>query len=214
MKSENFWSGMAKNYDKHVLRKYRDAYRDTIEKSRAYLSAADTVLDVGCGSGIITVELADHVKEIVAVDTAEKMIEVAAGKTKNASIQNIRYAVTDIFDTRWENGAFDAVMVFNVLCYIKNLKPFLMRVDRLLKPGGVFLSATDCNGEHRTAAAGIRSILGRIGVIPYTANFSARRLERIIRNRGFVILESHSLYPEPPNQFIAARKPDGFSITS
>ena len=93
MKSEEFWSGMAKRYDKNVMRIYREAYRDTVGKSRQYVKPDDIVLDIGCGSGITTMELAGSVREITAVDTAGGMIDVATEKMKNAGIRNIRYTI-------------------------------------------------------------------------------------------------------------------------
>ena len=206
MKSEEFWNGMAKRYDENVMRIYRDAYRDTVGKSKQYVKPDDVVLDIGCGSGITTLELAGSVREITAIDTAGGMIDVATEKRKKAGVQNVRYAVADAFDARWKDGAYDVVMAFNLLCYLKDMKSFLTRVHTLLKPGGIFVSATGCSGEHKTLVAGVRSLLGRIGVIPYNANFGTRQLEGIIRRHGFTILESCSLHPKPPNVFIAARK--------
>ncbi len=70
MKSEKFWNSFAANYDRQTLANYEQVYADTIEKAKLYLDTEQTVLDIGCGSGIPTIALAKYVKKLYAIDTA------------------------------------------------------------------------------------------------------------------------------------------------
>lgn len=206
MESTKFWNRIASGYDKHALHTYCQAYADTINKSQKYLNQNSIALDIGCGSGITTLELAKSVKEIYAIDMAEKMIHVANSKMKSTNIKNIHFEVSDIFDARWVEGSFDAIMTFNILCYIKDIDAFLSRVFKLLKPNGIFLSATDCWGEKRNIITCTQSLFCKAGIVPYMRNFKMCELKNIISRRGFEIQESCNLYDKLPNLFIAAKK--------
>lgn len=206
MKSEKFWNSFAAGYDKQTLVHYRQVYSDTIVKSEQYLNADQTVLDIGCGSGIITIALAKSVKRIYATDTAEKMIEIARNKAAEAKFENIEFFVADLFDSRWENGSFDVVMAYNVLGYVKNTDAFLKKISQLMKPNGIFLSTTDCWGEKKTDAGRTQAFLSKIGLLPFMQNFCIRNVEELIRRNGFEMMESVNLFEPVPNLFIAAKK--------
>ncbi|OPJ64606.1 class I SAM-dependent methyltransferase [Clostridium oryzae] len=206
MESKKFWNQLSSGYDKHALHTYRQAYADTISKSEKYINPNQIAMDIGCGSGITTIELSKSVKEIYAIDTAKKMIDVAAAKMKSANIKNIHFEVSDIFDARWATGSFDVIMAFNILCYIKDIDSFLSRVFELLKLDGIFLSATDCWGEKRNIITYTQSLLCKAGVLPLMENLKIHDVEAMISKHGFHILESCNLYDKLPNLFIAAKK--------
>lgn len=207
MKSEKFWNKMSETYDKRVLKTYKKTYDDTVGKSKKYLAPDYIVMDIACGSGITTVEIAKDVKEIHALDTSQKMIDIAREKIENSSVNNVRFSVTDIFDSRWEKGFYDVVMAFNILCYIKNTDSFLSRVHELLKSDGIFLSATDCSEEgEESGNSFIQGLLRKFKRIPYMKDFTINELESAIRKNKFHILESCNLHDEFLNIFIAAKK--------
>ena len=92
-----------------------------------------------------------------------------------------------------------------MLLYLPDLPAALARIRALLKPGGVFLSATDCLAS-RPSAMGLKKLVNsRAGKMPYVAFFTQRGLERKIARSGFAVLERENLFPNPPNLFIAAR---------
>lgn len=206
MESKKFWNRLATNYDKQALHTYRQAYTDTITKSEIYLNRNQIAMDIGCGSGITTIALSKSVKEIYAIDTAEKMLDVAALKMQSANIKNINFEESDIWDTRWTAGSFDVIMAFNILCYVEDRNSFLSRVFELLKSDGIFLSATDCWGEKRNIITYTQSLLCKVGVLPFMENLKIHDLEAAISKQGFHILESCNLYDKLPNLFIAAKK--------
>ena len=50
------------------------------------------MLEIGCGTGIVTMQLADYVKEITALDISEEMLQKAEEKAKN--LERITYSFT------------------------------------------------------------------------------------------------------------------------
>ena len=120
-------------------------------------------------------------------------------------MQNVEISQTDLFDPCLEPGSFDAVTAFNVLCYVDNPQEVLARIRSLLKPGGIFLSATDCLGEKLTKVGIKKFWKSHTGSMPYVAFYSMKKMEQVIAAGGFTVLERENLFPAPPNLFVAAR---------
>ena len=134
---------------------------------------------------------------------SDRVLEFACG----TGLTTLRLAPHAAYIRGWlDSGSFDAVTAFNVLLYLPNRSSVLFRIGELLKPGGLFLSATDCLGS-RPSKAGIQKFIkSHTGAMPYVAFFTQRGLEKTIVQNGFTILERENLFPNPPNLFIAARK--------
>lgn len=145
-KSEKFWDKMANYYDR-VEKKDELTYIKIIEKTKKYLKINDVVLDYGCGTGLISNEIADNVKVIHAIDISSKMIEIAKKKADGRKIENIDYAHSTIFDERYKRCSFDVILVFYILHLLEDPHKVMQRINELLKPGGLIISATPCMGE-------------------------------------------------------------------
>lgn len=77
----------------------------------------DRVLDVGCGNGNQTVQLASHAKEVVGIDIAEDLMEVCRDRCKRFS--NVTILKEDARKMPFENESFDCVLSFgDVLSHI------------------------------------------------------------------------------------------------
>ena len=201
-----FWNFRARNYDEMIGPLYEDAYRKTAEHTLRYLSSADHVLDFACGTGIVTADIAPHVAHIRAIDISDEMVDRAGQKLARLGIENVTLSQTDLFDPCLDEGSVDAVMAFNVLLYVDNFEEVMARIAALLKPGGMFLSATDCLGWNFSKAARTKFIRSRTGKMPYVGFFSRKGLAKKIAAGGFEVLETINLFPSPPNIFVAARK--------
>ena len=193
----------AQTYDLTSGKTYAETYDKTAASSLKYLKPSDWVLEFACGTGLLTLRLAPHVARLRGIDISPGMADIAREKARD--IPNVEITNTDLFDPCLEPGSFDAVAAYNVLLYLPDLPAALARIRALLKPGGVFLSATDCLAS-RPSAMGLKKLVNsRAGKMPYVAFFTQRGLERKIARSGFAVLERENLFPNPPNLFIAAR---------
>lgn len=193
----------AQSYDQTSGMIYAETYDQTAKRSLKYLKPSDRVLEFACGTGLITLRLAPHVTHIRGIDISSSMADIAREKARDMS--NVEITNTDLFDPCLEPGSFDGVCAYNVLLYLPDLPAALARIRELLKPGGVFLSATDCLGS-RPSVMGLKKLVkSRTGKMPYTSFFTQRGLERKIAQSGFTVLERENLFPNPPNLFVAAR---------
>ena len=202
----DFWNKRASVYDAQVEGFYQDAYDKTVQRSLPYLHSHDRVLEFACGTGIVTCRIAPHVSHIQAIDIADEMVFQTQEKIKKHGLTNVDVSRLDLFDPSLAPGSFDAVMGFNVLLYVDNFDQVMERIHTLLKPDGIFLSATDCLGG-RITKVGIKKFWkSRTGSMPYVGFFSMKELQRKVEKNGFTILHSENLFPSPPNLFLAAQK--------
>jgi 2-polyprenyl-3-methyl-5-hydroxy-6-metoxy-1,4-benzoquinol methylase len=204
-RANDFWNTRAKSYDAQVAR-YTQTYANTVTRTVKYLQGGERVLDFACGTGITTLEVARHAKWVTAVDPAEQMLAVAREKAEKVGVRNVEFVATSIFDERFAAGSFDVVTAFNVLYLLPGADATVRRFCTLLKPGGLFFSATDCLGESNAFVIRLELLLSRLKIFPYAKAFRRTEIEALVRAGGFSVLETASLYDAPPNYYIAARK--------
>lgn len=203
-KSERFWDKTASKYDQEEM-KDEQTYINIIKRTKTHLNMSDIVLDYGCGTGLIANEIAEYVKEIHAIDISSNMIEIAEKKATERNIANISYAHSTIFDERFKKGSLDVILVFHVLHLLEDEHIVLRRMNELLKPGGLLISATPCIGE-KLFLKSLLFLAGKVGLVPYTKSFKMRYLVGTIEESHFTIVESVCLKKSSQEYFIVARK--------
>ena len=78
-------------------------------------------------------------------------------------------------------------------------------MNELLKPGGLFISATPCTGEKKSSSVKL-SLLGKVGVIPNVTPFKFCEVENLMDGANFKTVEAGRVNPDSLEYFIAARK--------
>jgi SAM-dependent methyltransferase len=125
-------------HHKSVLRSH--VWR-TVENSAAYiqegLRAGLEVLDVGCGPGTITVDLAARVAPgtVVGIDRSAEVIEQA--QTNAVGSPNVRFEVGDVYDLDYPDDSFDLVHAHQVLQHLSDPVAALREMRRVCKIGGL-----------------------------------------------------------------------------
>lgn len=122
------------------------------------LKPGDTVLDLGCGTGVmVPFYLAAQAGKIVAVDVSEKMVERAREKFGNEPSVELRASDALSLD---EGERFDAAVIYNAYPHFPDKLALVEKVYRMLKPSGRFVvahgSGKDAiNRHHEAVAAGV-----------------------------------------------------------
>lgn len=204
--AREFWDRRARVYDADAGAFYAEAYRETAECFRRYLKPTDAVLDFACGTGIVTLDIAQDVKSVHAIDISGEMAERARAKVLARGAENVTVEQLDLFDDALAEGSFDAVLACNVLLYVTPRAEVLARIRALLRSGGMFLSVGDCLGEGITRERMKKWWELKTGKRPFVSFDTMAGLTREIADAGFTVLETENLFPAPPNLFVAARK--------
>jgi demethylmenaquinone methyltransferase / 2-methoxy-6-polyprenyl-1,4-benzoquinol methylase len=103
------------------------------------LSSAARVLDLCCGTGALTRELARRAPEgtVVGVDFSPHMLAIARQRHATGTIS---YQEADVLALPFENDSFDAATMAFSLRNITDIPSCLREVARVLKPGGTFVN--------------------------------------------------------------------------
>jgi 2-polyprenyl-6-hydroxyphenyl methylase/3-demethylubiquinone-9 3-methyltransferase len=145
----------------HGLNDFRIGYiRDRLtahfgEASGAAPLAGLTVLDVGCGGGLLAEAMAGLGAEVVGIDVSERNIEVARLHAGLAGVP-VRYELATAEALAAAGRAFDGVLSMEVVEHVSDLDGFLQATCRLVRPGGVMVVAT----INRTFKAWLTAIIG------------------------------------------------------
>lgn len=121
-----------------VLRSHR---RRTAENSAAYLlpHLRDhmRLLDVGCGPGTITADLAGLVAHVTAVEVKDEALDLARAEAAARGTANVGFAVTDAHALDFPDDTFDVVHAHQVLQHLGDPVRALREMRRVTRPGGL-----------------------------------------------------------------------------
>lgn len=101
-----------------------------------------TLLDVGCGGGLIAEPMRRMGFEVTAVDASSENIGTARAHAEMVGL-DIRYRAATVEQMEAEGaGPFDVVLTMEVIEHVADPEAFVRACSRLVKPGGVLMVAT------------------------------------------------------------------------
>ncbi len=136
------------------------------------LTGTESVLDLGCGDGKVTAEIAKMLSSgsVMGIDNSVSMIELATKLYPPSLYKNLLLTVMDACNLAFDER-FDVVFSNAALHWIKNHQPVVKGIYKSLRPGGKILLQMGGKGN----ASKILSILGDIQTNsqwqPYFKNF-------------------------------------------
>jgi ubiquinone/menaquinone biosynthesis C-methylase UbiE len=103
----------------------------------AYLGGDFRVLDVGCGSGTITLGLGERVAHVIGVDQSDEEFADARSYAVEHEIGNVEFQVGSVYALDFPVDHFDACLCHSMLETLERPLDGLIEIKRTLKPGGV-----------------------------------------------------------------------------
>ncbi|RYP46595.1 hypothetical protein DL768_007217 [Monosporascus sp. mg162] len=97
------------------------------------------LLDVGTGSGTISVGLAKRVPEglVTATDLSDAILKRAEGFAEAADVKNMRFQPASAYELPFSDGSFDVTHCHQMLCHLDAPGDALREMLRVTKPGGI-----------------------------------------------------------------------------
>ncbi|MGE5191659.1 MAG: class I SAM-dependent methyltransferase [Deltaproteobacteria bacterium] len=123
----------------------------------------ERILDLGCGTGPLTAQIAAAGAEVVGIDSSPEMIDQA-----RRSFPQLYFDVADA-RTFSLSEQFDAVFSNAVLHWVKEPELAVSRIRAALKPGGRFVAEFGGRGNTRQLVAALKRQAAAFGITDYEA---------------------------------------------
>ena len=107
-----------------------------------YLNNVVDIIDLGCGGGLVTEEIARHFpnRNVTGYDISEGALNQA--RSHGATLVNLNYKVGSLYQIPLPENSVDGVIVSDVFEHLDDLPRALSEIHRVLKPGGILVFDT------------------------------------------------------------------------
>jgi ubiquinone/menaquinone biosynthesis C-methylase UbiE len=158
------------------------------------ISFRHKVLDVGCGTGRLTLKLADKVDHITGIDPSPQRVEVARRKLTKLNPKNVTFELGSSDDIgRYGEDVFDVVYLNAVFHWINDKEDALNNIYRVLKPGGKLGICTGDKDHPFTVKMILNGVLRKAEIIDEGVDSNAPvntvELDSLLRKSGFRVME-------------------------
>jgi 2-polyprenyl-3-methyl-5-hydroxy-6-metoxy-1,4-benzoquinol methylase len=136
----------AKTWDENPVRvkmsqDVAKAIRDSIP-----LRADMDVMDFGCGTGLVALQLQPSVRSITGVDSSQGMVDILTAKVRQQGLKNVTARHVDLGKGTVLDGQYDLVVCCMTLHHVPDIEPLLKQFADVLKPSGLLAIADlDCD---------------------------------------------------------------------
>lgn len=199
-----FWDKVAEKYDKKTVKGPNYAAR--LERALAWAGAEASVLDAGCASGYITLDLAQRVQRVTGVDVSGKLIRLADERRVEQGVTNCSFRVGTVDDPSLEPGGFDAVTAYSLLHLVDDVPATLRRLHELLRPGGCVIAEVPCKEDVGLHWRVLIKLMTALGKAPVVKVYSQAEYEVMFRDAGFTVQEVKVYNPKSMSRNVYARR--------
>lgn len=149
--------------------------------------------DLGCGSGMLTCEIAPYATQVIAIDGASGMLEIARKTVASRGFNNVEFRQSRLPPASTDGlPVADIVISSSVIEYLDFVEGALAFIHAILKPGGILLfSISNRNSLKRQAVKIFHRLTGRPRYFGLLKHFlSVEDIRTALEKTGFIFLES------------------------
>lgn len=144
-----------------------------------------SAMEFGCGTGLISFNLVDKIKNLTLIDNSEEMIQVVNKKISDYDFQNIKSICDNITDMKI-NDTYDVIYSSMSLHHIVDVKDLINKLYKLINNNGV-LCIVDLNEEDGRFHKNEEGFNGYNG-------FNQQWLRKVVEEVGFKNVTSRTFY--------------------
>jgi arsenite methyltransferase len=202
-----FWDAIAEKYAAKPVDDISAFQRkQTITRERLHPGA--TVLELGCGTGSLALELSPFAGHIHALDISAEMLRIANQKKQARGVTNVSFQQGTLDEAApYQHDHFDSVWAYSILHLVPDRRRTLETIFKLLKPGGSFISSNVCLGGSWIPYGAIITVMRWFGKAPVVQLYDRETLRHELREAGFAKIEERDVGAERTVAFIVATKP-------
>jgi 2-polyprenyl-6-hydroxyphenyl methylase / 3-demethylubiquinone-9 3-methyltransferase len=139
--ANEWWDERGKFAPLHRINPLRIGYiKEQVERAGIVLEGA-TLLDIGCGGGLISEPLSRLGANVTGVDASEKNIAVATLHAQQTGATPT-YRATTAEALVDEGAQFDVVLALEIVEHVADVEAFVACVCKLVRPGGLIIMST------------------------------------------------------------------------
>jgi ubiquinone/menaquinone biosynthesis C-methylase UbiE len=184
-KERKYWDKFSSKFDKRKKKEWKVYESLLFNKIADNLDKGNTVLEVACGTGRVTLEISKQANKVYAIDISSQMIDVARKNIKEKEINNIELSVEDAYNLPFDNEMFDTVICINSLHNMIYPENALSEIKRVLKPEGRFISTVTGIGSRKFKI--IMSIFKFLTNFPVFHKLNLEEFADMLSKAGFSI---------------------------
>lgn len=155
-----FWNGYALGYDTA----WDSPVTQAVATALTPLEDSDSVVDLGCGTGLFSERLTRGGATVTGVDSSRKMLRQALSKGRiSCGVQ------AEASKTPLETGSFDSVICANVLHLHPAPEQLIQEASRLVRSGGLVAWVTPTAGLDQAGAVAGDRASGRSAIASFAA---------------------------------------------
>jgi 2-polyprenyl-3-methyl-5-hydroxy-6-metoxy-1,4-benzoquinol methylase len=167
-----------------------------------HLRVGMSVLELGCGTGYFTREVARSGANVVAVDVSPELLEMAR---MDCSATNVRYEIQNACALSYPEEMFDSVVGSSVLHHLE-IKEALREIYRVLKVGGtIYFTEPNMLNPQIAIQKNVPWIKRKLGDSPDETAFFRWPLRRLLKETGFRDVQIDPfdfLHPKTPSPLV------------
>lgn len=170
---------------KRVINKNNFTYRNLLGLLEKYLHGVRTCLDIGCGSGSISLFVASRGKKVLGIDISETSIKACREGAQGLRLEDMASFKVMDFPKESPKQKFGLVICSEVLEHIREDKRALKKIYRLLNPDGLLIISVPSENAPLYKIGIAKKFDARVG---HLRRYNANQLVGFCKEMGFNIL--------------------------
>lgn len=200
--SVKYWERISPVYAGY-LKKNKKCYNELCKEIKENLEPGMLVLELSCGSGMITKKLADSVLEWTATDPSPKNLQNARKLYRKNKGRGTNFRIESFGSIKYESSTFDAVVLPNALQVMEAPDKALKEICRVLRPGGMIIAPTFVFDRDYSIAQTIKM---NVTGFKMKNKWTSDELAEFVEKYGFIVETQHLIEGKPVDECLIVAK--------